>query len=388
MIATLLDEAVCKTALYHPTSARLMQPLVSYRLSRPFDEDCAEKCLLLYQNDRLAEPQFSPFVREVRSFRKEGVSIRALPTEQADGNPLVEAAGTILYQPSFDEYFALNVDRVKRLRERNPAATIIFCDWFAPCDIRFSQKVDPFVDGYAKKSLMHERRDYLKALDGHTNLMAYYSQLLQVETDPASPEDVRSTWINPPTILPKLLLTPAFSTSSQLYRLFSGEQRRVSVRDIDVHARIQTKGTGWYGSMRKHASNAISAVPGITSATNGMVKKSQFMAELSRSRLCFSPFGYGELCWRDFEAYAVGAVLLKPDMSHLDVMGDVFRPWETYIPVKWDLSDLDAVIKEALSDTARLEAIADNAYRSIQDTLGFDATRAYLTSLRAKQAVQ
>lgn len=202
-------------------------------------------------------------------------------------------------------------------------------------------------------------------MDGHTNLMDYYSRLLYVETDPASQADVQSTWTNPTTILLKLRLTPAFCASTLLYRLLAGERRRAPVRDIDVHARIQTKGTGWYGSMRKHASNAISAVPGITSATNGMVKKSQFIAELSRSRLCFSPFGYGELCWRDFEAYAVGAVLLKPDMSHLDVMGDVFRPWETYIPVKWDLSDLDAVIKEALSDTARLEAIADNAYRCI-----------------------
>ena len=30
-----------------------------------------------------------------------------------------------------------------------------------------------------------------------------------------------------------------------------------------------------------------------------------------------SPFGFGEICYRDFEAMLNGACLIKPDVSHL-----------------------------------------------------------------------
>lgn len=371
-IASPLDAVIRKTA-------RFLQTLVDLRLTRPFDPECGEQCLLLYQNDRLAEPQFSPFLRDIRRFREEGISLRAMPENVGGFDRLADSATTILYQPRFETYFTLDVDPVKRLRDRNPDAHIVFCDWFAPCDIRFAEKVDPYVDGYAKKSLMQDKRAYLQSVDGDTNLMAYYSQLFAIPVH----DRARQRWTIPTTILPKLRLTPAFCTSSQLYRLFASDWTRAPARDIDVHARLQTKGSGWYGMMRQYASDAIATVPHVSRVATGMVRKHQFMAELTRSRLCFSPFGYGELCWRDFEAFAVGAVLIKPDMSHLETMGDLFRPWETYIPVAWDLSDLDSVIEAALSDDARLEAIAANAYRRVQDTLGFGATRTYLSSLLA-----
>lgn len=373
MIATYIDEPICRTALSHPLATRFVLPLARQRMGRAFDDHCEEKCLLLYQDDRLAEPQFAPFARHIGSFHQNGISVRACPAG-GDASQLIGAATTIMYQPSFDEYFDINVDAVKRLRRMNPNAWIVFCDWFAPCDIRFAERVDPYVDAYAKKALMQDRQAYLGDLKSHTNLMDFYSKFFEIDFA------VR-TWQNPETILPKLRLTPAFCTSSQLYHRFSGDQTLANGRDIDVHARIQTKGEGWYGDMRQFSFDAVTKIHDFKMATDGMVKKSQFMQELSRSRLCFSPFGYGELCWRDFEAFAVGAVLIKPDMSHLDVMGDVFRPWETYIPVSWDFSDLDTVIEDALSNLSRLDAIAANAYHAVQDTLGFASTLEYMRSL-------
>ena len=52
-----------------------------------------------------------------------------------------------------------------------------------------------------------------------------------------------------------------------------------------------------------------------------------------------SPFGWGELCLRDYEAVLGGALLLKPDMSHLETWPDVFVPHDTYAPFDWDATD-------------------------------------------------
>jgi hypothetical protein len=54
------------------------------------------------------------------------------------------------------------------------------------------------------------------------------------------------------------------------------------------------------------------------------------------------------VCWRDYEAHATGALLLKPDMSHLRVLPDVFVPFETYVPLKWDLSDFGEKVEHYL----------------------------------------
>ena len=39
---------------------------------------------------------------------------------------------------------------------------------------------------------------------------------------------------------------------------------------------------------------------------------------MRHSRICISPFGYGEICWRDFEAILCGCLVVKPDMSHVE----------------------------------------------------------------------
>jgi hypothetical protein len=61
---------------------------------------------------------------------------------------------------------------------------------------------------------------------------------------------------------------------------------------------------------------------------------------LYAAKLCFSPFGYGEVSWRDYEAVMCGSLLIKPDMSHIETRPDIFVPLETYVPVRWDLADL------------------------------------------------
>ena len=63
-------------------------------------------------------------------------------------------------------------------------------------------------------------------------------------------------------------------------------------------------------------------------------------------------------------AVLTGAVLLKPDMSHVETDPDIFVPWETYAPLAWDLSDFADVLDptaEGLDLTPMLELLCENA---------------------------
>ena len=93
----------------------------------------------------------------------------------------------------------------------------------------------------------------------------------------------------------------------------------------------------------------------------GAVSQKQFNYETAHSRIVLSPFGWGELCLRDFETIRGGALLLKPDMSHLETWPDVFLPYKTYVPFSWDVDDLIEKAAYYLENREECRKIAQNA---------------------------
>ncbi len=106
----------------------------------------------------------------------------------------------------------------------------------------------------------------------------------------------------------------------------------------------------------------------------------RYLREAIQCRIVFSPFGWGEVCFRDFEAVACGSVLLKPDMSHVETWPDVFEAGVTYVPVRWDLSDLAERIEQVLDHPAEAEAMVKEAARRIERAV---VERRFGTELRA-----
>ena len=76
----------------------------------------------------------------------------------------------------------------------------------------------------------------------------------------------------------------------------------------------------------------------------GKIPLKQFFTEMRNSQIGIGPFGFGEITLRDFEIIICGCALVKPDIRHLKTWPDLFLPNKTYIPHKWDLSDLEEKI--------------------------------------------
>lgn len=76
----------------------------------------------------------------------------------------------------------------------------------------------------------------------------------------------------------------------------------------------------------------------------------EYIDNLSKSKICISPFGQGELCFRDFEAMLIGTILVKPDQSNIVTAPDMFEEGETYIGCKLDWSDLEEKIEYILDN--------------------------------------
>ncbi|MCU0389448.1 MAG: glycosyltransferase [Chitinophagaceae bacterium] len=102
--------------------------------------------------------------------------------------------------------------------------------------------------------------------------------------------------------------------------------------------------------------------PGIV--TGNPIKFKDYIKELGNCKALVSPFGGGELCYRDFEIFAQQSLLIKPDVSHLLTYPDCFTENETYVPVQWDLSDLEEKLEAVLKNPDDHREIALKGYHT------------------------
>lgn len=90
-------------------------------------------------------------------------------------------------------------------------------------------------------------------------------------------------------------------------------------------------------------------------ATSKSIKPPQYYNLMLDSKIVVSPWGYGEICFRDFEAILCGAILVKPDMSKVATWPNIFIPGKTYFPCKTDFSDLEEVVTSILDKWKELK---------------------------------
>jgi len=316
----------------------------------------------------LSSTQIYPFyfyrdiLKNKHGMRFQEINIELLNTKAS--SPLRGSANVkrIYFQHSF---MMSNEDVVKHLEllaNTFPQAKIAFLDWFGPLHIRYANSVDPYIDLYIKKQTFTDFSDYNNPTVGDTNLSDYYAKRHQIDLP-------HMTFSAPPGFENKMRLSPNFYFSPQMVDLFMGDFPADNNRQIDLHARIASKGDAWYQAMRGESVEAVKNLSGLKIAFEGRVKRHKFFSELRSSKVVFSPFGYGEVCWRDYEAYATGALLIKPNMNHLKTSDDSFINDQTYIAVNWDLSDFEEKVNLFLKDKDRREKIARNAFEYHRDLI-------------------
>lgn len=87
----------------------------------------------------------------------------------------------------------------------------------------------------------------------------------------------------------------------------------------------------------------------------------EYINTLYQSKLALSPFGMGEVCYRDFEVLEFGVGLVKPDMSKVNTYPNIFIDNETYISVKPDWSDLNEKVSEVLANPEKASYLVHRA---------------------------
>jgi hypothetical protein len=242
-------------------------------------------------------------------------------------------------------------------------------------------EVMPYVTLYWKKHLFRDRTVYFRRLYGRELFTDHYASTFAVRDDPVKtreplrPEDVgklRVTWnLGAGTYPIRARSQRAWVALQRLTGLLPPRGPAlpapppVGPREPVVHARFSPPPRpGTVSFQRRRFLELVAGQPGFLT---GRVAPRRYQRELESVAAVLSPFGWGEVCFRDFEAIRAGAVLLKPDVSHLETFPSVFEPGETYVPVRWDGADLLARAGEALGPASA--KIARQAWERYHDEL-------------------
>jgi hypothetical protein len=277
---------------------------------------------------------------------------------------------------------------LKRLRDKYK--TIIF---FCGQPEAGTNRLDifPYLDRLFHKSVFSNPADYPKTLYGKNLFADYYHKNFGI-TD--NPEYICAGGNKPPQLswnigvgtyprrhAPQRLGTAlARAGLPRIGKCIGGGGSKSKLnnnrRDIAVHARIDPVTCPSIAYQRVLFLDKIASLEQNKKELflTGMVNQRQYYRELPNSKIVLSPFGWGEVCFRDFEAILAGALLLKPDMSHLKTWPDVYVPNETYVPLKWDGSDLLEQAERYLQDDKERNRIAVNAFeRYVNELSGLGA---------------
>jgi glycosyltransferase involved in cell wall biosynthesis len=262
---------------------------------------------------------------------------------------------------------------VQDVRRNAPYAKLVYLDGDDDICIQWPNVIDA-VDVYVKKHAFKDHSNYLVTYAGKSNLHDYVHKVYGHEFTDLDygntgdvPVVIKSSGPVRAKDLEKIVVGWNIALDRKLVKLRSlvGNQPISHDRTCDILFRgAVTKGTVTY-YLRGGVADRLKQISKKYRILikSDRVSQDEYYNELKSSKICVSPFGLGEICWRDFEAVLCGALLVKPNMDHIETTPDIFQPYETYVPVRWDFSDLQEVCERLLENEPERRRIAENAQR-------------------------
>jgi hypothetical protein len=105
----------------------------------------------------------------------------------------------------------------------------------------------------------------------------------------------------------------------------------------------------YYSRHRKRSLDELGKLDDTYNIVSGRLPPEVYNIALSKSKCAVSPFGMGEICFRDFETWNIGCLLIKPFMDNVITYPNPYIDRETYFACNNNWDDLNDLIDVVLS---------------------------------------
>lgn len=218
--------------------------------------------------------------------------------------------------------------------------------------------VMPYVDLYFKKQLLVNTKEYCRDVYGTRTFCEYYHQLLGVEDETITARYYPHTeekYLSKLRVAWNVGIGDLYAKPLQMVMHPHSVTKPVFVDpESEKPLDVQYRGSGYSplaGYPRSESRKLIQEMEGISYPdVTKKIPKEEYIKEGHSAKSILSPFGWGEICGRDFEAFVYGGCMIKQSMEHCITYPDAYQPWVTYVPLKWDFSDFKEVLLKSASE--------------------------------------
>lgn len=116
--------------------------------------------------------------------------------------------------------------------------------------------------------------------------------------------------------------------------------------------------------VQEHRQLAYDAAGKVRGAVRGfkLMANRDWLRLLSRACCCLCPFGYGEMCYRDFEAAMMGCVVIKPKCDFVLNYSNFYRSYDNTLPCKMDFSDVPEIVDGVIKNWGDYQWMMEKAH--------------------------
>lgn len=156
-------------------------------------------------------------------------------------------------------------------------------------------------------------------------------------------------------------------------------------RSIDIHfiGNIDDYPVESVSAHRRACVKALEPFSGPKMVGPRQYEYEEYCSQLVQSKIVVSPFGMGQLCFRDFEAMYAGCVLVKPHCGPMIIYPNQMIPDITYVAVQWDWSDLLEKIDYVLQNYDSYEEMRRFNQETLHQHASVDSLADYWANLFA-----
>ena len=271
--------------------------------------------------------------------------------------------------------------------KKNFSKVIYFDDSAAVSHIMFF--IIPYVNSYWVRGLLTDLKKYSMSFYGGRTYSQYYSEnyrimdhktYLSPSIKGEFPENIKIAWnigigmypSNKNSFLSSnynklkkisciLSALPSIKAVSLVINQYKKEMITTLSKPIDlskrkllISSRFSSK--GYYNSISFHRELLLEKIKDNKLFITGILSHKEYIKECHSVYGILSPFGWGEICYRDYEAIMCGNILIKPDMSHLNTWPNIYGD-DCYLKLDWDFENLEKIGDSLLKEKIVFECI-------------------------------
>lgn len=264
---------------------------------------------------------------------------------------------------------------------------IVYCDT-ADSSGWIQSEVFKFVDKYWKLQILKDKKKYLKKMYDRRIYTDFYYKKYSIKDNEVdfSEENLRNDDLKKIEVFWNSSMAD-YSTLSHYYKkiykylklnyLISFKYQNPYsniLKSNDVFAKFNSE--NYRETIKFHRKSILKKIEKYYTISNKKINRIKFLTQLSKSKITLSPFGWGEIAYRDYETFLNKSILLKPNMDHINTWPDLYKDNQTYVSFDWQLDELNDKIEYILSNYKYLNNIAAN---------GFDNYRKFTYGAQAEQ---